>query len=121
VRADWLAAFRGGAFDLIVSNPPYVTEEELAVLAPEVRVHEPRAALAAGPDGLAALRVLVAEAGRALAPGGWLVVEMGAGQAEAVRACVAAVSAFARPAVERDPAGIERVLAAERRGGWTSS
>src|SRR5436309_1934327 len=59
VRGDLLAPFRAGAFDLVVANPPYVAEAELAGLAPEVRDHEPRAALAAGPDGLAALRALI--------------------------------------------------------------
>src|SRR5207245_4616243 len=65
--------------------PPYVADAELGGLAPEVRDHEPRVALAAGPDGLAALGRLMAEAPRVLAPGGWLVVEVGAGQAAAVR------------------------------------
>src|SRR5213596_2771760 len=74
-----------GSGAIAAANPPYVTDGELGGLAPEVRDHEPRVALAAGPDGLAALGRLVAEAPRVLAPGGWLVMEVGAGQAPAVR------------------------------------
>jgi release factor glutamine methyltransferase len=102
----------------VAANPPYVTDAELGGLAPEVRDHEPRVALAAGPDGLAALGRLVAEAPRVLAPGGWLVVEVGAGQATAVRG----LARFARVEVVRDHAGIERVLAMRLGGGgWTRS
>src|SRR5438093_3926468 len=79
VCGDLLAPFRTAAFDLVAANPPYVADAELGGLAPEVRDHEPRVALAAGPDGLAALGRLMAEAPRVLAPGGWLVVEVGAG------------------------------------------
>jgi release factor glutamine methyltransferase len=68
----------GAAFDLILSNPPYVTPGELAALAPEVRDHEPRAALDGGPDGLAFYRRITAEAGRFLKPGGSVLVEIGA-------------------------------------------
>src|SRR6059036_2489265 len=85
VCGDLLAPFRTAAFDLVAANPPYVADAELGGLAPEVRDHEPRVALAAGPDGLAALGRLVAKAPRVLAPGGWLVVEVGAGQAPAAR------------------------------------
>jgi release factor glutamine methyltransferase len=122
VRSDRLAAFRGRKVDLVVSNPPYVAEAEIAGLAPEVRNHEPRVALAAGADGLLVLRALVAEAPRVLAAGGWLVVEMGAGQAAAVRRLVEETGRYARVEVVRDHAGIERVLAArEGRGAWTRS
>jgi release factor glutamine methyltransferase len=123
VRGDLLAPFGAGAFDVVVSNPPYVADGELAGLAPEVRDHEPRVALAAGPDGLAALRALVADAPRVLAPGGWLVVEMGAGQAARVRRSAEATGRYAAVEVWRDLAGIERVLVArEGRGaGWIRS
>jgi len=124
VRADLLAAFRPGAFDVVVSNPPYVSDAELATLAPEVREHEPRGALAGGADGLDVLRALVAEATGVLVPGGWLVVEMGAGQADAVRALVAGTGRYGDAVVARDHAGIERVLAAAvtgGEGGWIRS
>jgi release factor glutamine methyltransferase len=122
VRADLLGAFRDGAFDLVVSNPPYVADRELAALAPEVRDFEPRVALAGGPDGLAVVHALVAGAPRVLAPGGWLVSEIGAGQEEAVCRIVEDTRRFVMVEVVRDHAGIERVIAArEGRGAWTRS
>lgn len=122
VRGDLLTAFRAAAFDLVVANPPYVTDAELDGLAPEVRDHEPRVALAAGPDGLGALRRLVAESPRVVAPGGWLVVEVGAGQAAAVRRLAETTGSCVRIEVVRDHAGIERVVAVRLGGGgWTRS
>jgi release factor glutamine methyltransferase len=122
VRGDLVAPFGDCAFDLVVSNPPYVADAELAGLEPEVRDHEPRVALAAGTDGLAALGRLIAEAPRVLAAGGWLVLEMGAGQAAAVRSIVEETGRYAGVEEVRDHAGIARVLAArEGRGVWTRS
>jgi release factor glutamine methyltransferase len=115
VRADLLAPFRAGAFDLIVANPPYLAEDEVPGLAPEVRDHEPRVALVAGREGLDALDALVSAAPDVLAPGGWLVLEMGVGQASRVRGAIERNGRYARSSTALDPAGIERVLAAERR------
>lgn len=64
-------------FDLIVSNPPYVTTAALAALAPEVRDQEPRLALDGGPDGFAVIDRLIAEAGTRLKPAGYLLCEVG--------------------------------------------
>ena len=69
-----------GPAALIVSNPPYVPETDIADLPPEVRVWEPLQALDGGPDGLDVVRALVAAAPRVLAPGGWLIMEFGYGQ-----------------------------------------
>jgi release factor glutamine methyltransferase len=110
---DLTAAFRRGAFDLVVANLPYVANAELPTLAPEVRDHEPRLALSGGPDGLALLRRLVAAVPDVLMAGGWLVVECGRGQAPAVREALAAGGRFAEPLVTCDGDGIERVIAAE--------
>ncbi len=74
------AALRGRV-DLVVSCPPYVPTDELRLLPPEARLHEPRAALDGGSDGLDLLRRMAAEAPGWLAPGGHLVVETGAHQA----------------------------------------
>jgi release factor glutamine methyltransferase len=71
--------------DLIVSNPPYIPSAELGGLAPEVRDYEPRQALDGGPDGLVYYRRLAVEAPPFLGPGGRLMVELGDGQAEALR------------------------------------
>jgi release factor glutamine methyltransferase len=103
-RGDWYGAI-DGRFDLIVSNPPYVAEGDphLADLR-----HEPPLALAAGADGLACLREIVAGAPASLRPGACLLVEHGYGQAAAVRELFRAAG-FAAIATERDLAGIERV------------
>ena len=97
-----------GPFDLIVSNPPYVQAGELDGLAPELR-HEPRLALDGGPDGLHALRRLCAEAPALLERPGYLALEIGLGQADAViellrEAGATEVSTFP------DAAGIPRVV-----------
>lgn len=77
-RGSWLDAVSAHAgFDLILSNPPYIPSADIPELAPEVRDHEPRLALDGGPDGLDAYRIILAQAGQRLAPGGHLMVEMG--------------------------------------------
>lgn len=102
-QASWLEHTEG-LFDLIVSNPPYIREADphLAAL-----VHEPLAALAAGPDGLQDIRAIIGQAPARLASGGWLLLEHGWDQAEAVRALLAA-GGFGRIASRRDIQGIER-------------
>jgi release factor glutamine methyltransferase len=75
----------GAAFDLIVSNPPYISNAEIETLAPEVRDHDPRVALNGGEDGLNFYRYLSAEAGRYLRPEGRIMLEFGDGQAERIR------------------------------------
>jgi len=79
ILADWGAA-PAAAFDLVVSNPPYIPSAEIARLEPEVRDFEPRAALDGGPDGLAAYRALATLLPGILKPGGLAVLEIGAGQ-----------------------------------------
>jgi release factor glutamine methyltransferase len=74
-----------GRLELVVSNPPYIPTGEIQGLDPVVRLHEPRLALDGGADGLGAIRAIAVEAPRALAPGGWLLLEHHHDQAEAVR------------------------------------
>lgn len=76
VRTDHFRALARRRYDIIVSNPPYVSERELEALPPEYR-HEPRHALAAGREGLGSVRIILAEAADHLLPGGILVVEVG--------------------------------------------
>ncbi|MBI5420249.1 MAG: peptide chain release factor N(5)-glutamine methyltransferase [Deltaproteobacteria bacterium] len=86
LRAESYSALKcGDRFDVVVSNPPYVSEREWNFLPAEVRDFEPPGALRAGPDGLSVLRVLVAHAGEYLVPGGQLWCEIGETQGEAVR------------------------------------
>ncbi len=117
IQADLLEAFcdaAAGAFDVIVSNPPYIPEQELEVLQPEVARYEPRAALAAGQDGLAFYRRLLREAPPLLKPGGRLIVELGCGQSEVVRHLTWQSGAFDSVECRNDAAGIERVLIARQ-------
>ncbi len=110
---DWFAALDAdtGRFDLIVSNPPYISASEMPALAPETRDFEPRAALTDEGDGLAAYRAIAAGAPAWLTPGGRLMVEIGPTQADAVSGLFAA-SGLAEVAVLRDLDGRDRVVVA---------
>ena len=106
----------GLRLDVIVSNPPYVTEAEIEGLQPEVREYEPRLALsglgdAAGPDGTALHRRILAEAPAFLKPGGRVLLEVGQGQAQAV-AEMARTFGYTEVAVTADYAQIGRVVSA---------
>lgn len=108
-QAGWMAGL-DGPFDLVLANPPYV--EAGAALAPSVREHEPAGALFAGPEGLDAYRLLLPQMPALLTPGGLALVEIGAGQADAVSAI--ATDAGLTAALHRDLAGRPRVLALVR-------
>src|SRR5690606_16171199 len=87
LASDWFAAVGERTFDVIVSNPPYVESGDPHL---DALVHEPRAALDGGPDGLDAIRALLAGAPARLKPGGVLIVEHGSGQQGRVIALAAA-------------------------------
>lgn len=108
LESDWFAEVRG-RFDLVVSNPPYVTAAEYDALDPEVRLWEPMGALTPGGDGLDAVRALAAGLAGALAPGGRALVEFGAGQQDAVAAIFAAAGFAGR--LHADADGRPRVIA----------
>lgn len=111
VRADLLAPFAEGSLDVVVSNPPYVERDE--PLEPEVRDHDPHLALFP-PRGAAELfSRLAAQAARALRPGGHLLVEVGRGQAESVRA-IGRAAALAHAGTTSDLRSIPRVVALQR-------
>lgn len=115
-QGDLFAAVpAGSAFDLIASNPPYVTPTELAGLAPDVRDHEPRLALDGGPDGLAFYRRIAASVGSHLQPGGRVLVEIGATQNDAVRGLFTERTELEVEATLKDAAGLPRVVVAKRR------
>jgi release factor glutamine methyltransferase len=98
-------------FDLIVSNPPYVAEADLDSLAPEIRLHEPRNALAAGIDGLDFYRRIAADCRSRLKTKGAVMVEIGAGQAFAVEALFRRAG-FSNIDSVPDLARIERIVCA---------
>jgi release factor glutamine methyltransferase len=104
----------GEVFDLVVSNPPYVAEGEAPSLEPEVREWEPGDALFAGPDGLGALRAIVAGAGSHVRPGGLLALEVGAGQVGPVVAMLEDTGEYVDVLVRRDLAGRERMVLTRR-------
>ena len=99
--------------DLIVTNPPYVPERDRESLSPDVRDFEPAQALFAGEDGLGVIRDLLPEARAALKPGGALIMEIGAGQAEAVAALVAGAG-LRLITIRPDLQGIPRIAVAVR-------
>ncbi len=91
LKSDWFAALPAGAeFEVIVSNPPYLTEAEVEEAEPEVRLHDPRTALVAADAGLADLRRIIAGAAARLAPGGLLALETGIAQHPILLAALAA-------------------------------
>jgi release factor glutamine methyltransferase len=110
VEADWTSGL-GGRFDLVLANPPYVRDDEIATLAPEVARYEPRIALAGGVDGLASYRMLSRQLGAVLAPHGVACVEVGHGQAAPVAGLLRAAGLAVRD-IRRDLAGIERCIVA---------
>ncbi|MGB2997639.1 MAG: peptide chain release factor N(5)-glutamine methyltransferase [Phycisphaerae bacterium] len=100
--------------DFLVANPPYVAEAEWAGLQPEIRNHEPREALVAGPGGTEIIQRIVKGAPAYLRPGGTLVVEIGAEQGARVREMATEVRGLAEVEIRKDYAGQDRMLVARR-------
>jgi release factor glutamine methyltransferase len=97
------------SFDVVVSNPPYIASGDLAGLAPEVALFEPRIALDGGVDGLAAYRAIIGGLGVHLRPGGIFALEVGSGQAEAVRTLAVAAGLLTGSPL-RDLSGAARAV-----------
>lgn len=118
LEGDLLAPLRGrlseGSLDVIVSNPPYISESDWAALEPEVRVFEPRMALVGGKSGTELHERLLHESVEFLAPGGLLVMEIGIGQAQMIRQLAGQIGGYAALRIIEDAAGIERVIVAQR-------
>jgi release factor glutamine methyltransferase len=113
VACDYAAAL-SGAFDLIVSNPPYIRSSEIAGLATEVREHDPRLALDGGTDGLDAYRALIPQAERLLQAGGALVVEAGRGRSGDVETLMTAAGLTVEHPPKTDLAGILRAVSGRK-------
>jgi len=112
LHGSWFEPLVGRTFDLIVSNPPYVAEDDPAMQDPALR-HEPRGALTPGGDGMGSLRAIIAAAPDYLERDGWLLLEHGSDQAaEVTRELVARGLRHVRS--HRDLAGHERMTEAQR-------
>lgn len=109
VQTSWLDAFSTGNFDLIVSNPPYVMENDPHLLQDGL-TFEPRTALVAAEDGLASLRLIITQAPRYLRSGGWLLLEHGYDQGPAVTSLFEQAGC-PKPRGWQDLAGLDRVTA----------
>ncbi|MCK4390294.1 MAG: peptide chain release factor N(5)-glutamine methyltransferase [Desulfobacterales bacterium] len=114
LQGNWFDPVReqGRYYDVIVSNPPYVSTHEFAVLPPEIVQYEPREALDGGSDGLETIRIIIREAPDCLVPGGWLLFEIGNDQWVAVEKLIARSGAYSDWAVIKDYGGHDRVVQA---------
>lgn len=116
VRSDWCKTFRG-PFDVIVSNPPYIESDCIDVLSEDVRRYDPKVALDGGADGLEAYRQLIPDTFAVAAGGGWILLEVGQGQALGIFRILKAAERTPQSDGLRvfcDLAGVERVVAVKR-------
>lgn len=114
LQSDWLSALPSNPFDVILSNPPYITSNAMTALEREVAEHDPVGALHGGRDGLDPYRIIVPGAREYLRPRGWLGVEIGFDQGEAVQALFKSAD-YRDIRLLADPAGHDRVVC-----GWRS-
>jgi release factor glutamine methyltransferase len=113
LTADWLTAFAPAAFDIIVSNPPYIAEHDPHLAEGDVRF-EPTMALVAGHDGLAAYRTIIKQAKQILRPKGWLLFEHGYRQANQLKTLMQ-LAEFNSVQTKIDLAGQERITLAQKK------
>jgi release factor glutamine methyltransferase len=113
LKSDWFSALPNETFDLIVGNPPYLSTAETAAAEPEVRDHEPVSALTSGEDGMNALRTILADAPKHLAPTGLLALETGIAHHETLRE-IAARAGFSRTESRQDLTKRDRFFFAYR-------
>jgi release factor glutamine methyltransferase len=106
---------KGEAFDLIVTNPPYISRREFPFLMPEVRDYEPRIALDGGEDGLDFFRRALPAVGEYLRPGSWFLAEMGSGQDQEILAIAGKNSELHSFGFAKDLSGINRVFKARKK------
>ncbi len=114
ILSDLFSAVQG-SYDMIVSNPPYIPSGEIAALMPEVRDFEPAAALDGGKDGLVFYERMISACDAHLKEGGWLILEIGCSQGEAVSGLLEAAG-FDCVEIIKDYAGLFRVAAGRRNG-----
>jgi release factor glutamine methyltransferase len=110
-----LCATTTGAFDIIVSNPPYIADAAYPLLPEGIRAFEPRQALIAGPEGVDFHRRIIGEGARRLKGGGWIFLEIGEGQQGLVEALFREMGVYEEIRFRKDYGGIERVAVARRK------
>ncbi|MEM9599931.1 MAG: peptide chain release factor N(5)-glutamine methyltransferase [Pseudomonadota bacterium] len=113
IRSDWFASLPEARYDAILSNPPYITTQAMTSLSREVSEHDPHQALHGGTDGLDPYRSLIPGSVAFLKRGGWLGVEIGHDQRDAVMSLLCAAN-FARVESQTDPAGLDRLVSGVR-------
>lgn len=109
-----LGKSKGESFDFIVSNPPYIPKTEIKTLQPEIRLYEPLAALDGGTDGLECVQKIILTAPDYLKPHGFLCMEIGADQGEAVKKMMVDANAYGEVEIIKDLAGLDRVAIGKR-------
>ena len=114
VEGDWFAMEETQVYDAVVANPPYISNEDLPHLMADVRSFEPALALDGGDAGLDFYRRMVPRAWSCLTAGGWLVLEIGEGQAVAVSEIMSRHGGYSAAAVRKDLSGKDRVIAARK-------
>ena len=105
------------AFDLILSNPPYIRSDEIDTLQPEIVRYEPRLALDGGPDGLDCIREIIVSDHRFLKPTGSLILEIGYDQRPGVERIVEGVGCYDTVRIEKDYSGYNRVALMRKKRG----
>ena len=111
-----LTPFKPAVFDIIVSNPPYIKTKDIPTLAPEIQ-YEPIEALDGGEDGLKYIGYLLKKAHVYLKSKGWLIMEIGYNQREAIEKLIASLPCWKEALFFKDYAGLERVVMIEKRHG----
>ena len=112
VRGDLLSSFKYNTFDIIVSNPPYISEVEFDQLEPDVKEFEPRSSLLGGEDGLYFIRKIISDSTTTLKDGGWCLLEIGLGQKESAKTLFEEYG-YTEISSTNDLNGIERVIKAK--------
>jgi release factor glutamine methyltransferase len=117
LKGNWFDAVGDlpGYFNLVVSNPPYISHPAFEKLPLEVSRYEPREALDGGPDGLDAIRLIIEQAPAYLTPGGWLLFEIGYDQRASIERLIALSGAYTDFAIIKDYSGLDRVVRARSR------
>jgi release factor glutamine methyltransferase len=112
LQGNWFDPLRdlGRYFNVIVSNPPYISSHEFEVLPPEITQYEPQEALKGGPDGLEAMRLIIKQASDHMVPGGWLLFEIGHDQWAALEKLIESSGTYSDWSVIKDYSGYNRVV-----------